>query len=446
MSEQIGNIVESARPAPELDSRSGLPRRDNFYQDIPAVLERIRAKGGTFVLLVIDVIGLEFVLRTFGPQERDNVVRDIGHRIRETAGADSLSYHITQGRFALVLPEFGYAHALEQANELVAALDRPFEVAGVSYHLKAFTGISQFPNHASTLSELVRTAVFACHQARKQLIPCAAFDKELDEWERYRFRLMTDLEMALKRGEDIELAYQPVVDLATGRCEGMEGLCRWTHSELGAIAPNHFLPYVEQTPLMMPLTEATISIGLRNLSVWSSAGFSGSLAINLSTSVFRHPDLIDRLLQQLRFYNIRAERLHFEITETGIMEHPERAVSLLTEIRKQGSRISVDDFGTGHSSLAYLADLPIDTIKIDRHFVQNISCPWGEAIISATATLADKLGLKTVAEGIEDEAQYRKCLELGINYGQGYYIARPMPEDDFRVWIDSRDGNRPGSD
>lgn len=189
---------------------------------------------------------------------------------------------------------------------------------------------------------------------------------------------------------------------------------------------------------MMPLTEATLGEGLNDLAVWRDQGFEGKLAINLSPTLFRQADLIERLLEQFRYFNMSPSCVDLEVTESGIMEQPNKAVNMLTAIRDQGCRVSVDDFGTGHSSLAYLADLPIDTIKIDKYFVQNLYRPWGEAIVGAAATLADKLGLTTVAEGIEEESQYRKRRELGITQGQGFYIGHPMFKHDFHEWLQNK--------
>jgi EAL domain-containing protein (putative c-di-GMP-specific phosphodiesterase class I) len=189
---------------------------------------------------------------------------------------------------------------------------------------------------------------------------------------------------------------------------------------------------------MLPLTEATLGIGMQTLKHLASKGFTGSVAVNLSTSLFRNPDLLEKVEDIMRYHNINPERLHLEITETGIMEHPNRASNVLQEFRNWGCKISVDDFGTGHSSLAYLADLPIDIIKIDKHFIQNLSRPGNEAIVSATAMLAGKLGLASVAEGIEEKAQFDKCRELGVTYGQGYYIAHPLPRAELLTWLDER--------
>ncbi len=421
-----------------LDSRTQLPDRENFYVDVKALLD-MQGQEKSLVLLNIEIDKLEFILRTFGPDERDEVIREVGQRIRGVWKHKLTPYHITQNRFALVLADTSYQQTVRQSQAVIDALGEPLLVAGVSFHLHAHIGISNYPNHAQSIGDLVRTAAFACHLARERRNDFATFDQQLDEWERHRFRLLTELEHSLQNQTDIQLALQPLVNFQTGACEGMEGLCRWQHPELGPVAPGNFLPYVEQTPLMLPFTEHTLGIGAQSLVYLNRKGFHGSLAINLSPALFRQPNLLQRFEDIIRYHNVNPENLHFEITETGIMEHPNRAANLLQEFRNWGSKVSVDDFGTGHSSLAYLADLPIDIIKIDKHFVQNLARPGNEAIIGATAMLASKLGLTSIAEGIEDQYQYDKCRELGVTYGQGFFIGKPMTRPDFMTWLAARE-------
>jgi EAL domain-containing protein (putative c-di-GMP-specific phosphodiesterase class I)/GGDEF domain-containing protein len=389
----------------------------------------------SLVLLVVDIDGVEFVLKTFGPGERDTLLGQIGRTLQGVSEPEGKLYYITQNRFTIVLSRGDYRQVKKYVQGCLSALREPFEVAGIAYHVQAFVGISHYPNHAKTISELVRTAVFATHQARESEYNFETFDLKSDEESRFRFSLMLDLEHALEDQHGIRVAYQPQVDLKTNKCIGVEALCRWNHSTIGEIPPGDFLPFVEQTPLMLPLTEAILSQGLQDLTTWRLKGFDGELAVNLSPSLFRLSRLLDRLLEHFRFSNMPMGNVHFEITETGIMDQPNRAINLLSEMRRRGSRIAVDDFGTGHSSLAYLADLPIDIIKIDKYFIQNLDKPWGRAIVGAASTLAEQLDLVTIAEGIETESQLEKCKELGVTVGQGFYLARPMFAEDLEEWL-----------
>lgn len=417
------------------DSRTLLPNRDSFYRDVTPLLEEADSADTSVVLLCIDVEGIDFALRTFGPFHRDDLVRQVGQRLRELSEADIHAYHINQNRFAMVLSGVMHREVTQKAMAVVEGVHGPFELSEVAYRLEAYVGISHYPNHADSVSEWVRASVFACHQARTEQIPYAIYDRERDVRERERFRLMVDLERALESRKEIQLAYQPIIDLKTDKCVGAEGLCRWHHSQLGLIPPARFLPFVEQTPLVMPLTETVLDTGLRDMTAWRQRGFEGHVAINLSSALFQRFDLLDRLLEHFRFSNVNLDNVHFEVTETGIMAQPNRGANILAEIRDRGSRISIDDFGTGHSSLAYLADLPIDAIKIDQHFVQNLTQPWGEAVVGAACTLAEKLGLATVAEGVEDEMSLRKARELGCNFAQGFFIGRPMFKEQFEQWL-----------
>jgi len=416
------------------DSRTRLPDIDSFYQDVQPVID---AGDLPLVLLVADIEGLDFILRTFGPLERDKVMRELGERVQAAVSDDAAIYSINQYRFAVVLPENHYGQSVKQAQALASGFQQPFSISGIRYHLQWYVGISHYPNHGRTLGELVRTGVFACYQAKQSENRIATFDQSMDEEERRRFRLILDLEKALENDEEIQLAYQPQIELSSGQCVGAEGLCRWRHPVAGLIPPGHFLPFVEQSPLMMPLTEATLGSGLRDKTAWRALDFDGHIALNLSPTVFRRTDMLERLQEHFRFSNLSMADVHFEVTETGIMDQPNRAINTLSEMRNQGCKIAIDDFGTGHSSLAYLGDLPIDIIKIDKHFVQNLDKPWGRAIVSAAVTLAEKLGLETVAEGIETELHYEQCRDLGVRVGQGFYMAKPLLREEFNAWIES---------
>jgi len=429
------NITDRAPEQGTRDSRTCLANRDSFYRDVTPLLEQASSEDLSLVLLVVDIDGVDFALRTFGPFDRDALVRDVANHLREATSAKTTPYHIMQGRFALVLTEVSYRQATREARAVVETLSDSFQVCGSPYRLDVHVGIGHFPNHADTLNELVRTAVFATHQARVNRSGYAIFDREWDQQERERFGLMVDLGQALDAGNQLQLAYQPKVDLRSGQCTGVEALCRWNHPDKGYIPPAHFLPYVEQSSLIMPLTEAVLAEGLAKVASWQDRGFDGDLAVNLSPVLFRDPDLKERLREHFRFSNLDPGKVQFEVTEGGIMEEPNQGIHTLSQIRNWGCQVAVDDFGTGHSSLAYLADLPVDSLKIDKHFVHGLTQPWGEAIVGASVTLAHKLGLGTIAEGIEEKDQLQKCRELGCDHAQGFYTGRPMFARDFEQWL-----------
>ncbi|KTG23395.1 MULTISPECIES: bifunctional diguanylate cyclase/phosphodiesterase [Idiomarina] len=417
------------------DSRTKLLSRNEFYRDVTPLISDGKLLIESFALMVIDIEGLDFILRTFGPSQRDNVIEQVSRRIQQTIGNDHVLYHITQDRFALIYCEVYLAEVEKMAAKLLKSFKDPFEVSGVAYNLKGYIGVSSFPEDASSVSELVRTAVFACNKARTTDDQYMLYEKEQDDKERERFYLLLDLEKALISDSEIEVAYQPQINLGTGEIYGVEALCRWRHPSLGIIPPGHFLPFVEHSPLMMPLTEKILRTSLEDTESWRKLGFNGSLAVNLSTTLFGVPDMMDRLNELLDDSPVSSDRIHFEITETSVMERLNRAIEILSELKSSGYGIAIDDFGTGHSSLAYISDLPIDTIKIDMHFVQNMDKPWGRAIVGAASALAENLNLRTCAEGIESEEQLKACEELGVSFGQGYLIGRPMFRAEFEDWL-----------
>ncbi|WP_417435455.1 putative bifunctional diguanylate cyclase/phosphodiesterase [Idiomarina abyssalis] len=419
----------------ERDSRTNLLSRNDFYQDITPLISDGKLVIKSLALMVIDIEGFDFILRTFGPTQRDTVIEQVSQRMQHTIGNEQTLYHITQDRFAFIFRDTNEAKVEQLVAELPQALRDPFKVSGVAYNLDCFVGISFFPDYASSVSELVRTAVFACDKARTADERYMHYEKHQDDKERERFYLLLDLEKALSNDSEIEVAYQPQINLGTGEIYGVEALCRWRHSNHGIIPPGHFLPFVERSPLMMPLTEKILRTTLKDTADWETLGFKGNLAVNLSTTLFSVPDMMDRLNRLLGDSAISPDRIHFEITETNVMDRLKHAIELLSEFRNSGYGIAIDDFGTGHSSLAYISDLPVDTIKIDMHFVQNMDKPWGRAIVGAAAALAENLNLTTCAEGIETEEQLKACEELGVTFGQGYLIGRPMFKAEFEGWL-----------
>ncbi|RUO65098.1 diguanylate cyclase (GGDEF) domain-containing protein [Pseudidiomarina planktonica] len=419
----------------ERDSRTKLLSRNEFYRDVNPLISDGKLLIESLALMVIDIEGFDFILRTFGPGQRDNVIEQVSRRIQQLIGNDHVLYHITQDRFALIYCEVNLAEVEKMAAKLLQSLKDPFEVSGVAYNLDGYIGLSSFPDDASSVSELVRTAVFACDKARRVDGRYMLYEKHQDDKERERFYLLLDLEKALINDAEIEVAYQPQINLDTGKIYGVEALCRWRHPKHGIIPPGHFLPFVEHSPLMMPLTEKILRTSLADTADWDKLGFSGSLAVNLSTTLFGVPDMMDRFSELLDASPINANRIHFEITETSVMERRNRAVKILSELKSSGYGIAMDDFGTGHSSLAYISDLPIDTIKIDMHFVQNMDKPWGRAIVGAASALAENLNLRTCAEGIETEEQLKACEELGVSFGQGYFIGKPMFRTELEGWL-----------
>jgi len=280
-----------------LDNLTGLPERDQFYRDVEALLAD--KAGGSAFLVVIDVYGVDFILRMFGPADRNAMVEEVAARIRQDAGKSCYVYHITQGRFAVLAINNNLSSVRKLTERLNHSINEPCEVSGIPYYLNSCIGVARYPHHANSIEGLVRCAVFSSHLARENNLSFYVYDKKLDEQERSKFLLLKDLEKALEETGQINAHYQPQVDMQSGRCLGVEALCRWTHPEKGYIAPVDFLPYVEKTPLIMPLTEAMLSMSIADSRSWEAIGFTGYLGINLSPALFRDNDLVKNLLDNI---------------------------------------------------------------------------------------------------------------------------------------------------
>jgi len=250
-----------------------------------------------------------------------------------------------------------------------------------------------------------------------------------------RLALMGELRRALEKGE-LFLHYQPKIDLRSGRTIGVEALVRWQHPEIGTVPPVQFIPLAEQTALIKPLTSFIFGEALRQRRAWSQSGIDLHMAVNLSARSLHDSQLPYQLKELLQACGETPDRLEVEITESAIMVDPARALQILTELSRIRVGLSIDDFGTGYSSLAYLRKLPIDTIKIDKSFVINMTKDQNDAtIVRSTIDLGHNLGLKVIAEGIENKETYRRLVDLGCDAAQGYYMCRPISADEFTRWL-----------
>lgn len=424
---------EKLHPPPIFDLKKA--DINQFYSYVEALMASYPKKLESIVLINIEIDNIEFILRIFGPGVRNELITSVGKIIAELIPPDISLFHINQFRFAVVATDIEFNQAITLVERLIEHLEAAITIEKNTLYAHIKIGICQFPNNAEDVNELVRKAAFASHTAKEEKKSYAIYNQQKDDWEKHQFRLLTNFKTALETNDELRIALQPIVCLKSGKCVSAESLIRWNHPELGNIPPNHFLPYVEQSVLITPFTEFSISATLKAHTLLAKSGYEGSLSINLSTMVFRLNTLFSKISELIGFYNVKPEQITFEITETAIMEHPKSAIYTLNQLREIGCKISIDDFGTGHSSLAYLADLPVNVIKIDQYFIQDIERSSNQAIISTTATLAEKLGMKTVAEGIETQLQFETCKELGVNYGQGYFFSKPVFKEQFDKWL-----------
>jgi len=311
------------------------------------------------------------------------------------------------------------------AEQLVAVIRSGFHLTGVSLDLRLACGVCLFPAHGGSADELLQRAQVALEDAATARTRVAMYRLGRDEQHRRRLALITDLRRAIDQDE-LTLVYQPKVAMASRSVRSLEALVRWTHRELGAVSPGEFVPLAESTGGSRHLTNWVLNAAIRQMGEWRRQGLELDLAVNLSAPDILDPDLSEEILKLLRLYHVESTELVLEITESAVMQDPQAAARNMQLLRIAGVRFSIDDFGTGHSSLSQLAILPVDELKIDRSFISQATT-GAVTIVTSTIELAHSMGLKVVAEGVEEPAAWNLLRRLGCDFAQGYLISPPLP-------------------
>ena len=413
------------------DALTGLANRAHLDAALSAATE---GPGPSRVALVLlDLDRFREVNDTLGHGCGDEVVLEMAHRLTRLAGPRDLVARLGGDEFAVLLPDVdGVQDALLHAEALRSALRAPVRVGGVDVVLDARAGVSVHPLDAEDGPALLRHADVAAEQAKRTHVGVCAYDGALDRHSTERLGLLADLARAIAEGE-LVLHYQPKCDLS-GRVLGVEALVRWAHPQRGLLPPAEFVQVAERTGLVHPLTESVLDQALAQVRRWLDDGRELPVAVNISTRSLLQPGFAERVLTALGAHGVPARLLGLEITETTIMEDPDRALVVLTRLADAGIRLSIDDFGTGYSSLAYLKVLPVHELKIDRVFVAALTTSERDrVIVDSTVALGARLGLEVVAEGVEDEPTLAALAALGCQLAQGYYFSRPVPAEMLRL-------------
>jgi diguanylate cyclase (GGDEF)-like protein len=430
------------------DELTGLGNRRALYRRTPEALAEAAA-GSTVALLLLDLDGFKEVNDSLGHQAGDALLRDVARRLLEVAGGpDSTVARLGGDEFAVVRTGVANVEAQVLAEELRDALLQPYTVEGVQVRARASVGISVLPVASAELSTLLRQADVAMYHAKSRHLGTFAYTEEVDQFgsgERLETAELLRSDIAARR---LDLHYQPKVDVGTGEVRSVEALVRWRHPRRGLLYPDAFLPVVEAAGLMEDLTRAVLDQALDQAALWWAAGHPLSVAVNLSASSLGDQDLPDRVSRLLAERRLPARLLEIEITEDFLMADRLRAQGILGGLRARGIRIAVDDYGTGYSSLAYLRQLPIDDLKLDKSFLTDLmSDPRALAIVQSTIMLAHSLGLRLIAEGVEDEVVSRELSAAGCDVLQGWLYAKAMPAAELEAWLQAHDpstvANRP---
>jgi len=412
------------------DALTGLPNRVLLGRALDALTAAAPA-----ALFMLDLDGFKDVNDTLGHATGDAVLTILGQRLRSALPEQNLIARIGGDEFAVVVPSYRDVAELHALADIV--LDRvraPVKTAANTIELGASIGIALCPEHGTDGSLLLQRADVAMYAAKRHRTGVEFFDAEVDHGSIRELDLRPALRGAIANGE-LELVYQPQVRLSDLACVGVEALARWTHPELGLVAPAEFVALAEDANLIAPLTRWTLARALDDHAAWRKVGLDLQLAINLSARHLRDRAFAQELLAEIERKCIDPSCVELEIAETALMSDPEKAMTVLQVLTRAGIRVAMDDFGTGFSSLAYLKYLNLHTLKIDRRFIKDISHNANDfTIVRSTLRMAHGLDLSVVAEGIEEREHYETLRDLGCDIGQGYWISKPMPADQLVAW------------
>ncbi|HKQ00522.1 MAG TPA: EAL domain-containing protein [Actinomycetes bacterium] len=418
------------------DALTGLPNRTLLRDRTNQAIRQADRELVSAALLLLDLERFKEVNDTLGHHYGDQLLVEVGQRLKAALrGVDTVA-RLGGDEFAVLLPRIETVEgAVWVARKLQAALAQPFLLEGLSLDVEASIGLALYPEHGDDSDELLQHADIAMYVAKETHAGFVLFQPSLDQHSPRRLALLGEL----RRGIDYQqllLHYQPKVHAHTGQVLGVEALVRWQHPEHGLIPPNDFIPLAERTGLIGPLTHYVLDAALYQCRQWQQAGHELAIAVNVSARRLLDLHFPDEVAGLLASWGIPARLLVVEITESTIMADPPRALEILGRLNTMGVQLSIDDFGTGYSSMAYLKSLPVHELKIDRSFVMQMTSDTRDAVIvRSTVDLGRNLGLRVVAEGVEDQTTLQELDQLGCDAIQGYYISRPVPPDDLIHWL-----------
>ena len=439
MARSAGEYERAART----DPLTGLPNRRAL---VSAVAERTAVTRGAhrpdrrLALLLLDIDRFRNVNDALGHRLGDRLLTEVAHRLAAVVPPHDLVVRLGGDEFAVLATRVdGPAPARRIATHLARALDRPFVLDGLPVDVSASIGIALQGERGDDGAALLRRAEAAMYDAKHRGDQVAVYTRDATHHSPDRIALLGDLRRALRAGpgeDGITIFYQPQIAVATGEVVGVEALLRWRHPDRGPVGPEELIRVVEPTPVMRLLTGRVLETVVAQLAAWRAAGRPVRAAVNISARDLHSGEVAERIRRLLHRHGVPPDDLQLEITESALMADPHRVLDTITRLDRMGVAISLDDFGTGFSSLQHLRRLPLAEVKIDRSFVLGMAAdPSDAAIVRSVIDLARALGLRVVAEGVEDERTWRLLATAGCHAAQGWFHARPMPAEDLAGWL-----------
>lgn len=436
MRDGISNREQKIRRLAYWDTLTNLPNRAQFVNLLNESIAKSREHNETFQVLMMDLDRFKNVNDVLGHGFGDALLRQVAERLQQQLnGQTDTIARLGGDEFAILLDGASLEEAAAVAARILKSLEAPISLEDQDVDLGAGIGIAGFPDHGSDAQSLLSRAEVAMYVAKSSGNEAVIYDPAIDRRNQQSLSLLSELRRAVENNQ-LRLYVQPKVDLHSGQVIGLESLLRWMHPERGMVFPDHFIPFAENTGFIRILTRWVLEHSAALASDLAGKGSPLRVSVNLSTRDLMDPDLPARFAEIIERHKLAPSNFCLEITESAIMDDPVRAQQTLEALHAMGVDLSIDDFGTGYSSLAYLKRLPVTELKIDKSFVLKMESDAGDAkIVRSTVDLGHNMGLKVVAEGVENVAAWRMLASMGCDQGQGYFISKPMPAEQFPAWL-----------
>lgn len=419
------------------DELTGLPNRTLLLDRINQFIRNSRRNKTKPAVILMDLDRFKEINDTLGHHVGDTLLQEISRRLLHVLRNLDTIARLGGDEFAILLHDVNLKGVKAITRKITNALAQPFEIENHQLLIRCSQGAAIYPEHGETDADLLKNADIAMYIAKRNQLGLCIYDPQKNNLDVSHISLSADLTKAIE-ADELELYFQPKVDAKNAKVVSSEALLRWNHPNKGFISPEFIIEVAEQSGLIQRVTEWVIEKAIKQICSWQEQGIDISVGVNLSVFNLRNPKLINTIQSLLKKYNLEPKKLILEVTESLMMLDPELAADVLTKLNEMGLYISIDDFGTGFSSLAYLKNLPVQELKIDRSFVMNIATDKSDlSIVKSTIELAHNLGLSVVAEGVENQESWNILNSFSCDIIQGYHISKPLTNDDFLVWYKS---------
>lgn len=432
------DLEKQASYASTHDVLTGLPNRSLFYDRVGQAILSANYKKSLLSILLVEIANFKEVYDTLGRNSSDQIVKQISSRLQGVVlGSDRVA-RIDGNIFSMLISDPTDEKEVQLlAEHIQKVLERAFVIEHLTFAAHTNVGIVHFPEHGEDVDTLVQKAGVALYMAGRSNEGYAVYEPSFDKHSPRRLTLMSELRHAIKKNQ-LVLYYQPKISIQSGVLYGAEALVRWLHPKHGFISPDEFIPMAERTRMIKLLTVWVLKEAFQQCAKWRKQSLDLTISVNLSAKDLHDPDLPDLISGVAVSTGIKPEWIILEITESSIMTDPELTLEVLERLHKMGYQLSIDDYGTGYSSLAYLKKMPLTELKIDRSFVQDIlSSENDDVIVKATINLAHNLGFHVTAEGVESLEIMNKLKTYGCDITQGFYFSKPIPVVEFNHWMEA---------